>query len=379
MGNYFANLFINQNQQTTTDIITHTLIEHFSARDILPCDADKADFSVMLDLSGSTWGALYCQEWGHEDILALAPQLSEQCHTDVLSCACFDSDYMFLHLYNADSATDAFINIGKSDEIKPPRRNKISAWKPHVKDFDAFKLASKQQYVCAEEFLLCMQEQISLPDQSLFDPASAITLYFSAPQDQKPTPPRLSMCIASSRPCKPGKSEYWSVFNEGGESHGLHVIFVGSYLENDEITFDNTELCYKNARGEKVNQPLTFEKTKLRDGTPALVANCPDFKIPAAPSPNLPPRILMEKEYERSFGVRFTPNGNERKFLDIKLAFLPHSNPTQGQCVWYVWQYYESKREYIEEHNNHELQFHEKCGEYAPPLNLIDPDMYDLD
>ena len=61
MGNYFANLFIKQNQQTTTDMITHTLIEHFSARDILPCNADKADFSVMLDLSGRTWGALYCQ------------------------------------------------------------------------------------------------------------------------------------------------------------------------------------------------------------------------------------------------------------------------------------------------------------------------------
>ena len=377
MGNYFANLFIKQNQQTTTDMITHTLIEHFSARDILPCDADKADFSVMLDLSGRTWGALYCQGWGHEDLLALAPQLSEQCHTDVLSCACFDSDYMFLHLYNADSATDAFINIGKSDEIKRPRRNTLAAWKPHVKDFDAFKLASKQQYVCAEDFLLCMQEQISLPDQNLFDPASAITLYFSAPQDKKPTPPRLSIYMtASALPCKPGESTYCSVFNEGGESHGLHVIFVGSYLENDEITFDNAKLFYKNARGENVNQPLTFEKTKLCDGTPALVANCPDFKIPAAPSPNLPPRTLMEKTSERSIGVRFTPNGNVRKFLDITVAFLPHSNPTQGQCTWCVWRHYESKRAYIEAYNNDQLQLHET---YGAPLNLIDPDMYDLD
>ena len=119
MGNYFANLFIKQNQQTTTDMIKHTLIEHFSARDILPCDADKADFSVMLDLSGRTWGALYCQGWGHEDLLALAPQLSEQCHTDVLSCACFDSDYMFLHLYNADSATDATKILAPGSPVGP--------------------------------------------------------------------------------------------------------------------------------------------------------------------------------------------------------------------------------------------------------------------
>ena len=376
MGNYFANLFIKQNQQTTTDMITHTLIEHFSARDILPCDADKADFSVMLDLSGRTWSALYCQGWGHEDLLALAPQLSEQCHTDVLSCACFDSDYMFLHLYNADSATDAFINIGKSDEIKPPRRNTLAAWKPHVKDFDAFKLASKQQYVCAEEFLLCMQEQISLPDQSLFDPASAITLYFSAPQDQKPTTPRLSTYMASLLPCEPGKPEYWSVLNEGGASHGLYVMFTGSYLENDEITFDNVSLCYKNARGEKINQPLTFEKTVLDGGIHALVANVPNFKIPAAPSPDLPPRALAEKRRTRSFGVRFTPNGNVRKFLDITVAFLPYANPVQGQYAWRVWGHYKTKRAYIEAHNHDQLQNHEM---YGLPMNLINSDMYDLD
>lgn len=376
MGNYFANLFIRQNQQTTVDRIRHTLIEYFSTRDILPCDADKADFSVMLDLSGSTWRALYCQGWGHEDLFALAPRLSEQCHTDVLSCACFDSDYMFLNLYNAESATDAFINIGKSDEIKPPRRNTLAAWKPHVKDFDAFKQATKQPYVCAEDFLLCMQEQISLPDPSCFDQEAAITLYFSAPQDQKPTPPRLRTYMVSLLPCRLGKSEYWSVFNEGGESHGLSVMFVGSYLENDEITFDNVALCYENARGEDVTQQITFEKTVLEGGIHALVADVPDFKIPAAPSPNLPPRALSEKQRERRFGVRFTPNGNVRKFLDITVAFLPYSNPAQGQCVWRVWGRYKTKRAYIEAHNHDQMQDHEM---YGVPLHLIDPDMYDLD
>ena len=84
----------------------------------------------------------------------------------------------------------------------------------------------------------------------------------------------------------------------------------------------------------------------------------------------------MEKTSERSIGVRFTPNGNVRKFLDITVAFLPQSNPTQGQCAWCVWRHYESKRAYIEAYNNDQLQLHEM---YGAPLNLIDPDMYDLD
>ena len=376
MGNYFATLFIRQNQQTTVDMIKPMLLEHFSTRNILPCDADQADFSVMLNMSDPTWIAVYSEGWGHEDLFAVSPRLSERCCTDVLSCACFDSDYMFLHLYNADSATDAFINIGKSNEIKPPRRSTLAAWKPYVKDFDAFKQAAKQSYVCAEDFLLCMQEQLSLPDQSGSDPESAITLYFSAPQDQKPTPTCLRAYTASLLPCEPGKQEYWPVLNEGGASHGLYVMFIGSYLENDEITFDNVSLCYENARGERINQPLTFEKTVLDGGIHALVANVPDFKIPAAPSPNLPPRALAEKEHARSFAIRFTPSGNVRKFLDITVAFLPHSNPAQGQCAWHVWQHYESKRAYIEAHNHDQLQDHEM---YGVPMNLIDPDTYDLD
>jgi len=376
MGNYFANLFIKQNQQTTADMITHTLIEYFSTRGITACDPSNADFSVLIDCSNPAWVAVHSDGWGHEELFDVSPKISEQCHSDVLSCACFDSDYMLLHLYNADSATDAFLNIGSSDEIKPPRRSTIARWKPHVKDFDAFKQAAKQSYVCAEDFLLCMQDQISLPNLLSSDQDSAIILYFSVPQTQKADPPCLSNYMASALPCKPGAAEYWSVINTGGASRGLYVFFIGPYVENDEITFDNVSLCYENTRGERVNQPLTLEKTKLSDGTFALMANVADFKIPAAPPLNLPPKALYEKTSKRSFGVRFTPNGNVRKFLDITVAFLPHSNPTQGQCVWCVWRHYESKRAYIEEHNNDELQLHEM---YGVPLNLIDPDMYDLD
>jgi hypothetical protein len=135
-------------------------------------------------------------------------------------------------------------------------------------------------------------------------------------------------------------------------------------------------LCYESARGEHVNQQLIFEKTVLNGGIHALVANIPDFKIPAVPSPNLPPKALMKKEYERNFGIRFTPNGNVRKFLDITVAFLPYSNPVNGQFVWRVWKGYKTKRAYVEAHNHDRQQDHEM---YGVPLHLIDPDMYDLD
>ena len=376
MGNYFSNLFIRQGRQTTADTIGSTLIEHFSARGIHPCEADKADLSVLLDMSHGTWGAVYCEECGYEDLLALAPRMSEQCHADVLTCACFDSDYMFLNLYNTESATDAFINIGKSDEIKPPRRTTLAAWRTHVKDFDAFKQAAKQPYVCAEDFLSCVQEQLSLPDQNSLDQGAAITLYFSVPQEQKPEPTRLCTDGSSMLPCQPGKEKYLSVSNKGGGSRGLCIMFVGSYVENDEITFDNVELCYQDARGERISRTLTFTKTVLDGGLHALVAKLPDFKISAAPSPKLPPKALMKKQVAGSIVVRFTPHGNLRKFLDITVVFLPYSNPTQGKCVWRVWKGYKTKAAYIDAHNHDQAQ-HSKM--YGVPQYLIDPDMYDLD
>ena len=66
----------------------------------------------------------------------------------------------------------------------------------------------------------------------------------------------------------------------------------------------------------------------------------------------------------------------DRKFLDITVAFLPHANPAQGQCVWNVWKRYNTKTEYIEAYNRGQQEEHEM---YGVPMNLIEPDMYDLD
>lgn len=50
------------------------------------------------------------------------------------------------------------------------------------------------------------------------------------------------------------------------------------------------------------------------------------------------------------FGVRFTPHGNERKFLDIRVRFIPLAHP-RGQCCWYAWKGHPSKVAYIEDYN----------------------------
>ena len=184
------------------------------------------------------------------------------------------------------------------------------------------------------------------------------------------------MFTSSLLPCKPGKPEYWSVINEGGASLGVRIVFFGFHPENDEITLENVTLCYQNERGQRIDKPLELKKIVLAGGTPALCASDPDFKISSAPAPDLPPMAQQKKMFARSFGVRFTPRGNERKFLDITVAFIPLANPVQGQCSWRVWGKYPTKKSYIEAHN-HASEQDQKL--YGVPADLIDPAAYDLD
>ena len=90
--------------------------------------------------------------------------------------------------------------------------------------------------------------------------------------------------------------------------------------------------------------------------------------------------MKQQKEFERSFGIRFTLSGNPRKFLDIAVVFAPLSNFVDGQCYWCVWAGYPSKRDYVAEQNQSSLE----NLAYGVPKEIvdqamIDPDQYDLD
>ncbi len=52
-------------------------------------------------------------------------------------------------------------------------------------------------------------------------------------------------------------------------------------------------------------------------------------------------------EYKRKFIFRYTPDGNNRKFLDIRICVGPLQNWIGGQCVTYVWEPFGSKKKFI--------------------------------
>jgi hypothetical protein len=154
---------------------------------------------------------------------------------------------------------------------------------------------------------------------------------------------------------------------------------MGDYVENGDITIEDASFVYFDSKDNPIETPITFERTRLSNGAWVYLWEDKDFNIQEAPSPLLPPRALQEEESKRSFGIRYTPKGNKRKFLDICTVFIPLENPDEGHCRWRVWAYHKSKREYIEDHNNGIKRNAEQFEIPNWTKLLIDPDEYDLD
>lgn len=376
MGLYFSNFHIRK--EADNNKIKNFIVSYFAEKGCVVSDSENADFDVTVYApANSAWISVCSEAFTHIDVLDLAPLVARETNSAVLGAACFDSDYMFLNLVDVEKNVDAWLNIGKSYEIKSPRRSSVASWKNSVLDYPKFKAASQGKYVFAEEFLASAGECLELS----FEQATGIELggeaeklYFSSPAGEEKMPTSLEIRSYGSNPAL-GEQRICFVNNEGDSSKGIVIVFFGPYVEHDEITIAEAEFSYTNSMGERIYEPIEFEKVYLNNQW-AYIWKDPDFKIPSRVPDELPPKVKHAKEFERSFGIRYTLEGSQRKILDVAIAFIPLSNSINGQCIWYVWMNSESKREFIERHNKRvdEARMYGVKGE-----NYMNPDDYDLD
>ena len=382
MGSYFSNLHVKKGG-ATLDSVKKVICGDFLRVGYTVADASCGDFCVELYApENSPWISVYSESFTHDYIVKLNKTISASLDTDVLSIACFDSDYMFLNLVNVNKRANLWLNVGELYEMKLPGRSNLLKWKKHISDFDSFKNAAEQDYVCAEDFLAEVEKHLDLPyGQSAEwireNAGSDIEkLYFSAPKDENMDKTKLKIKSFSLTPCIPGLRTGCFVENNGAASKGIRVLFIGDYVEGEDITLEDTAFVCHDADGELVETPISFKKVQLESGGWAYLWEDKDFPIPEVVSSALPPRARQEAEYRRSFGIRFKPVGNKRKFLDICIVFDPLENAYDGHCWWRVWGYHPTKKEYIDYTNNERLQDAKMFG--INP-SLIDPDEYDLD
>ncbi|MBR6777283.1 MAG: hypothetical protein IKM27_06010, partial [Clostridia bacterium] len=327
---------------------------------------------VLSDSIGSAWFTV-CSEllsFGvPDDFATLANVFTAALNTDVLGIACFDSDALYLNLINCNDKTNAWAGVGSLSELGIKRRNCFNAWRDKVTDTALFAECIKKKHVFAEETLNEIAPLLALPaaqsglsfeDGDIADFCER--LYFKRTEDcGNVLLPSLSLFETSHIPFEMDKSSYVSFINDGGESKGLYVFFMGEYVEKDEIVFTDVSIN---------SCPVGLEKTILSNGAWAYTAHCPDIELPAigkAPKG----KSLLEKKYESSITVNFVPRGNKRKTLDITVVLVPEKN-WQGQDCYYAWQGFSSKEEYIKKNNEQVIE------RELPLFFLMNEDDYDL-
>ena len=178
-------------------------------------------------------------------------------------------------------------------------------------------------------------------------------------------------------PCEIGKDQCYFVVNTGGKTKGVAIAFSGSYVEQEELRFRDVRLEYALDRSPRKTIPLSLEKKQTQTGQWVYYAELPEFSIREGVKEGLSWKRKIDEEWKREFGVRFTPEGNPRKLLDITVHFIPLKNP-EGQCGWCSWHQYGSKRAYIEEHNR---SWSETMQKHHPVdgVKLLNIDDYDID
>lgn len=390
MGQFFTNIQIRKNDTFDVDNIKDYLMEEMKKQGFeLVGDESEADGTLNLYAPKEGDWISVCSDLidfqNAEDSKKFIMPLSGKFSTDVMSVGCFDSDYLFVNLINENEKTDGWINIGRYDEMPFLRRTALAAWKKRIKEMDRLKEIVHKEYVFAEEAMEALGELINLPYEQgcisegtisdLKDSGDVVTLFLVMKDTgAKKELPKLEIPRYGLTPCKEGKDSCVFVVNRGGKGRGIGIAFHLDSKEDIDVMFKDVFLEYDIGNHPRTCIPIELEKREMTDGRWMYWWEDRNFQIPPKVNQNLGVIKIMNLESKREFGVRFTPFGNTRKFLDIRVTFIPLDNRIDGQCTWCVWnKSYHSKREYIERHNKTWAEFGSNGEE-----QILNPDDYDL-
>lgn len=383
MGMFFNNLHIRKNEKYSHEKLKKMLIREMENKGYKLFEgAETADVSVVIySPRESEWASVASDCFAFstaEDTKAVALPISEKFGADVLAVACFDSDYLMMNLINAADGTDGWVNVGSMYDMELPRRTSIAPWKGKVTDIEKFKAIIKEKNIFAEdafygcaELLGMVTEQCALETDNtdVLKEGTFTRLCFSLPEGMQKELPRLTFKHFGLMPCKIGESRCEFVVNKGGRSKGVGVMFVGDYIEDDQLTFENVTLESDLDNHERTITPIQLEKIKNALGQTVLYWEDKNFHIPPAVDPSIPSKRYDDLEYKRTFGVRFTVQGNPRKVLDVMFFIIPLENRREGAACWCCYLYSGTKERYIKDHNKTWTKYQE---------NLLNPEDYDL-
>ena len=360
MGSWFSNMSIRRSQAVTVDAVAQVLVRMMGERGYEAAElAEDADGVLALLVGEDSEWITVCSDLlpleEPEQFVPLGNALSAALHADVLGIACFDSDFLWLNLLNADEKLDGWVGIGSGRELGFSRRSKLTPWKKKVRDYARFAQCARESYIVADGFLYDNAENLGLPQQQSSMGAQylqevapermAAQLYFRQREALQPTELVELAHYENSLPCLDGYENHLSAINLGAPGTGLRIWFLVPGGEPDAVVFENVRLWR-----DQQSMPIELTRAQMPDGGWAWCWHDPQFSIAPAVKGRMKQGKREELMQQRRFTVHFTPRGNGRKMLDIQIGFVPDENP-EGGTWWHVWSKYGSREAFIQHHN----------------------------
>lgn len=353
MGMSFANLHLRKHNCCNTKVLMDYLYKEMQAKQYTQTtDVDNADVTVVIyETPDSKWITLSISSWQEHAMnwQSIAETYSDTFNTYALVTVCGDSDYLLMHIRNTANGIDGWVNVGKPEYGKMCRKTSLIPFRKIVLDFDVFKAAVKKKYISAEDALYTVADTLELTNLQCGVDAQHIevlpqvgktVLYFAAPQTEITGPAFLRFSGSIPSPQSFGEEMRLTFYNMGGKSKGIAVVFDAS--DGDELAYENVVLAVQNkpfAWRDMREFPISLEHRILDTGEKVYYGECRDIVIPPFNMKNV-----------KWLSLKFTPKGNPRKALDIKVTISPLVTEQSKQNeTWYFWKHHSSKREYAED------------------------------
>lgn len=385
MGSFYSNIHLKKNtycnQSSVIELVRSEMKKNGMKETEASPEAVKISFyqpeqSDWITIASELWEADAGSETG-----TLAGIFAKQLKTDAIYAGCFDSDWAYIGLIREKNGEEGWISVGEREDGTKGGRQKLAAWKKLVSDPKGLENIVKKERIFAEEMFSELAPTLGMNcEQTGYtvdtDPEQSVYLYFTAVEAPRKEPVRLNIHLFQLVPCRMEEPNTFCAYNLGSHSKGLGILFTGDYIQEKEITFKDVQFISNIGDTNKCeSRPIELKRVRLSDGKLGLYWEDKDFSIPQAVDEKLPEMKRMNLIFKKAFGVRFTPFGNARKVLDIKVTFVPLENREKGQTSWYVYRGHKSKLEYLNEYNREWKEFASMTGENGGFLN---PENYDL-
>ena len=349
MGYSFANIQIRKLSGTAPDAEQIAGILTAGRKVAEAAEGEAADIVIdILQETDSPWITVVSDlfDEDNEECIRSAGQLSGALQTQALAVYCFDSDYLFLNLLDAEKGTDAWAACGHFPLGKAPRRSNFSAWKNDVTDVSALRQVMQKHYVFAEECLEGLTDILSLPvSQSgrCMDsaaPASGVRRFrYRLTEAFEPGKLPVFICDFPSVSYAFGTDNIVSFSSKGGASRGVGVFFGGPCLASRLVEIESVSIEQQDGRGGRTKLPVYLKQTAFKSGQTGWYCELPEVSIPQAVPSGLPWKKAMDLRFQKMINVRFRLLRTFRaeyaeRLGELRIALIPLKNfPGQDSVI----------------------------------------------